>query len=283
MGAAILMFWPAVYNGYPLLYPDSMSYLQDGPRVARAVFLHELSPYYGGRSFIYAMGIVPFHWNVTPWPVVGLQSLVTAWTLWLVVRSFVAMGTLVAYGATVLGLCLLTGLAWFTSFIMPDIFGPVLYLCIYLMAFGWEGLARLERVGVMVVAWWAAAAHSTHLPLGLGLCVVAAVVLIAQRQPTRRWLAALGRGVTVILLAAVAHLALHAYLYGQPSLTGQRAPFLTARLVADGPGRWYLQQHCDGQPFALCGEWVGRSACRFVTRHIRFTPIGPVHRLSNWR
>ena len=35
--AALLMCWPAVYNRYPLLFPDSMSYLQDGPRVARAV------------------------------------------------------------------------------------------------------------------------------------------------------------------------------------------------------------------------------------------------------
>ena len=81
--AALLMCWPAVYNRYPLLYPDSMSYLQDGPRVARAVFLGQLSPYYGGRSFVYAMGIVPFHWNVTPWPILGLHAVLTAYVLWL--------------------------------------------------------------------------------------------------------------------------------------------------------------------------------------------------------
>jgi len=34
---ALLMTWPALYNGYPLLYPDSMSYLEDGPLVARAL------------------------------------------------------------------------------------------------------------------------------------------------------------------------------------------------------------------------------------------------------
>ena len=28
--AGLLLCWPALYNGYPLLYPDSMSYLQGG-------------------------------------------------------------------------------------------------------------------------------------------------------------------------------------------------------------------------------------------------------------
>src|SRR5207244_5309619 len=68
--AALLMSWPAVYNGYPLLYPDSMSYLRQGAPVARALFLHRFAGYYGGRSLIYSVGILPFHWNVTPWPVV---------------------------------------------------------------------------------------------------------------------------------------------------------------------------------------------------------------------
>jgi hypothetical protein len=40
---ALLMTWPALYNRYPLLYPDSMSYLEDARLVARALFLPESS------------------------------------------------------------------------------------------------------------------------------------------------------------------------------------------------------------------------------------------------
>ena len=83
------MAWPALLNRYPLLYPDSMTYLGDGRLVARALFLHRLSDYYGMRSFIYSLGILPWHWNVTAWPVVGLQALLTAFVIWLVVRSVV--------------------------------------------------------------------------------------------------------------------------------------------------------------------------------------------------
>ena len=45
------------------------------------MFLHQFSDYYGMRSFYYSLGILPFHWNVTAWPVVGLQNLIIAWVL----------------------------------------------------------------------------------------------------------------------------------------------------------------------------------------------------------
>src|SRR5260370_42046065 len=84
---AFLMTWPALYNRYPLLYPDSMSYLEGGPLVARALFLHKFSADYGGRSFIYCLGILTLHWSVTPWPIVARHALLAGYSIWLVVRS----------------------------------------------------------------------------------------------------------------------------------------------------------------------------------------------------
>ncbi len=46
----------------------------------------ERTGYYGMRSFIYSLGILPFHWNMTVWPVIALQALLVAWLLWLTVR-----------------------------------------------------------------------------------------------------------------------------------------------------------------------------------------------------
>ncbi|MGD0903283.1 MAG: hypothetical protein ABR924_10125, partial [Terracidiphilus sp.] len=78
---ALLLSWPAFYNGFPLLYPDSMTYLSDGRVVARALFLHQFSDYYGVRSFFYSLGILPWHWNISPWPIVALQCLLVAWVV----------------------------------------------------------------------------------------------------------------------------------------------------------------------------------------------------------
>jgi hypothetical protein len=252
--AALLMSWPAVYNGYPLLYPDSMSYLRQGAPVARALFLHRFAGYYGGRSLIYSVGILPFHWNVTPWPVVIINALLTAYVLWLVVRSLQPGRTYTAYFALLALLSVFTGLGWFVGWIMPDIFGPVLYLAIYLLVFAPETLSHAERRAVVLIAWWAVASHVTHLMLAGGLCILFVAVLAVRRQLTKRTLRPVGTVALIVFFAAAAHVALHTYLYGEPSLNGQRPPFLMARMIADGPGRWYLQQHCPTLHVEICSH-----------------------------
>jgi hypothetical protein len=251
LAGAFLMTWPALYNRYPLLYPDSMSYLEDGRLVARALFLHKFSPDYGGRSFLYCLGILPFHWNVNPWPIVALNAILTAYVLWLVVRSILPRQTLACYLALIVPLSLFTGLSWFVSLIMPDILGPILYLAMYLLIFARESLSPAERMTLVLIAWWAVASHVTHLILAGVFCVLL-LALLAFRRSTRQWLRGIAEVAMIVLIAAAAHLALHTYLYGEPSLNGKRPPFLMARVIVDGPGRSYLQQHCGDTKFHIC-------------------------------
>lgn len=252
LSAALLMAWPALYNGYPLLYPDSVAYVQDGPVVARALFLHKISDYFGMRSLIYSVGIFPFHWGINLAPVVALQAALTAYVLWLVVRSLAPRRTVIGYFAVVAALALFTGLGWIVSLIMPDILGPLLYLCIYLLVFAPESLSRGERLTLIPLAWWAAASHVTHLILAAGMCVLLASLLVFRRRPNAlRW-QAVGGVAVIVLMAVAAQLALNAYLYDSPSLDHEQPPFLTARVIADGPGRWYLERHCGNSELAVC-------------------------------
>jgi hypothetical protein len=257
MVGALLLTWPALYNRYPLLYPDSMTYLGDGRLVARALFLHQLSDYYGMRSFFYSLGILPWHWNVTPWPIVAFQSLLTAYVVWLVVqsiavRSILPTQTEARYLILIALLSLLTSVSWYSSLVMPDILGPLVYLCIYLLVFARDTLTRFDHVAVFLIAWWGITAHATHFLLAAGLCALLVLLLVLRRPLMQgRW-KAVGEVAIVIALAAAAQFALHGYLYGEPSLNGERPPFLMARIIADGPGRWYLEQHCGEVKFAIC-------------------------------
>jgi hypothetical protein len=253
--AALTLAWPAFYNGFPILYPDSMTYLDDGRLVARALFLHRFSAYYGMRSFIYSLGILPFHWNVSAWPVVALQAILAAWVLWLTVRSIgpvrpqrMAPG----YLTLVVLLSIFTSLSWYASLVLPDILGPMLYLSIYLLVFAGNTLARAERWSLYVLSWWAIASHATHLMLAAGLCALLATLALFARGNRRKRLQSIGPVALVVLIAALAQLALNGYLYGHPSLNGERPPFLAARIVSDGPGRWYLERHCGEVKWVLC-------------------------------
>jgi hypothetical protein len=257
---ALLMLWPAILNGYPLLYPDSISYLGDGRPLARILLLHGPKGYLAMRSEFYSLGIFPFHWNGTAWPIVALHALLTSYVLWLVVRSLaarcsarpVAPQFLVLIGL----LSLTTSLSWYVCFIMPDILGPVLYLSIYLLVFACDTLSARECWAVAAIAWWGMAAHCTQLILAAGLCILLGLLLLLRWPPMHKRGWGVAGVAAIILLVAVAQMALHGYLYGEPSLNVNRMPYLTARIVADGPGRWYLQQHCGELKWAICA-WAG--------------------------
>jgi hypothetical protein len=238
---ALLLAWPALLNRYPLLYPDSVSYLQDGRSIARALFLHELDGFEAMRSELYSLSIFPFHWNLTPWPVIALNALLTSWVLWLVVRSALPRRSVSTFLSLTALLSLFTTVSWYVSLLMPDIYGPLLYLSIYLLIFSRETLSRRE--------FWA-------------LSVLAAVLtlfLLLHWPPIAGRGRALAHVAALVALAAAAQMALHAYLYGNPSLNGHHPPYLMARIIADGPGATYLQQHCaapgtPGLDWAICAD-----------------------------
>jgi hypothetical protein len=251
---ALFMMWPALFNRYPLLYADSMTYIEDGGPVARALFLHKFSEYYGFRSLLYSLGILPFHWNVTPWPVVALQALLAAYVIWLIVRSILPRQTVLCYLGLCLLLSLLTTLSWFASLIMPDILGPLLYLSIYLLVFARETLSLVERLIIIVIAWWAITSHTSHLLVVFALWVLLALLKVVWRKSTRFQWRAIGEVGAIILLAAGAQVAVNDYLYDEPSLDAEHPPFLTARIIVDGPGRLFLEQHCGEVKFAICED-----------------------------
>ena len=249
---ALFMTWPAVYNGFPLLYPDSMTYITDGSLVARALFLHQYSVYYGMRSFIYSLVILPLHWNVTPWPIVAFQALIASYVVWLLVRSFAMRRPLLSFVVLTALLSVISTLGWYVSLIMPDILGPLMYLAIYLLVFAKTTLSRIDRWLLLLVIWWSAAAHITHLMLVVGLVVLLFILVAFRRKLRTRRLQSIGEVVGALLLSAAATMALHGFLYGKPSLSGERPPYLLARIIADGTGRSYLEQHCPQEKWAIC-------------------------------
>jgi len=256
VAGAAMMLWPALCNGYPLLFPDSISYLGDGRWLARILLLRGAKGYSAMRSEIYSLGIFPFHWNVTAWPIAAMQAMLASYVLWLVVRSLGGRRVELKFLTLVGMLSVTTSVGWYACFVMPDMLGPVLYLTIYLLVFARETLSVREQCAVCAIAGWAMGSHCTHLALACGLCVLLGL-LLWMGWPAMR---ARGRGVAwvaaIALLMAGMQMALHGYLYGEPSLNGKRMPYLTARLVADGPEGRYLQQHCGERRWAMCA-WVG--------------------------
>jgi len=264
LAALALLLWPALVSGYPLIYPDTLDYLGTG-RAAWAALLHaQHSAFYAVRSPVYAAAIYLFHWNHTPWPILALNAGAVLFTVYLVTRALVQRDARRKTLVVLAVVSIVSGLSWYTSLLMPDIFGAPLYLAIYLFAFARETLRPVEKIVLAALAIFGALAHASHLLLAIGLCATLWLVwlmLRGRKSSSGLTMHSLCVVTSVVMGAIFLQLVVNQRLYGHASLDGERPPFLEAHIIADGTGARYLREHCMEHPdWALCHHLDNLSA-----------------------
>ncbi len=271
VAGALMLAWPAFYNGYPLETFDTGGYL------ATAWFgSHQPE----NRSVFYGLSIAPLLALHSEWPIVLVQAGIAAAMIFLVLRAVAGLVRPGQYLLVILPLALLTSFSWHISNIMADMFAGLLPLGFFLLAFARDRLALWERIFVFALMCLSALVHFSHLPLAAALALVAVGILLWERRPRRGLLtgAACCFGVTVMAIGA--QLALH-WSVSDKSLTaaGGGPLFLLARLVEDGPAKDYLLEHCPETKFALC-PFVDHMP--MPATHFLWSEDGPVRRLGGF-
>jgi hypothetical protein len=236
--ATLLLCVAAIYNGYPLVFPDTGGYIG-------------LNDNYF-RSFFYNLFLAPALWAHTLWLVVVLQSLIIAHLLRLVLRAVFGLTSPLALLGVIIPLCLLSNLPWFTGFIMPDIFTGVLILTLFLLVFCLPQLGSGEKIYIIALAVVAAMVHLSHIPLALGLLGTAWLFKMVMRKQHLLPSPALWRATIAVALAIVILLANNYRTYGILTISPGGYAFPLARLLADGPAVRYLRVHCPEKNYALC-------------------------------
>jgi hypothetical protein len=244
--ATVLLLWPALLNGYPLVFADTGTY------VSQAVE-HHLG---WDRPVFYSFFILALHMTLTTWPVVVAQALVTAHTLWLVRRCFGAPGgqSAAAWRLVVIVAILAAGtsLPWLTAELMPDLATPLLALVLTLLVIAPDRLGPWERVWLAALAAGLIAVHQSN--------VLLAPLLLVVLLPLRRRLGAgaplgwrgVARAVGPLVAAALALVAVNLVGHGRASLSPYGNVFLLARSLYDGPAMDALVRHCPQAGWRLC-------------------------------
>jgi hypothetical protein len=240
LAAGILFCWPAFWNGYPLVFADTGTYLGQA-----------LLVYLGwDRPAFYSVFLHGLHWRLSLWPPVLAQGVIAAHLLALSLRVLDRPGPAPLLACAV-ALAVLTGLPWFASQLMPDIFTGLTVLVLWLLAFGRDRLGRLELAWLLLLATIGIAVHLTHLPLALGLAVVAGGLAWA-RQGARVAAGVVARLVLPALVAAVATVGLNAAAHGRAALSPFGSVFLAARLIEDGPALRVIEAQCPQSGWRIC-------------------------------
>ncbi len=241
-----------------------------------------------GRSIYY--GALAYLGQLTGgfWLTVFVQGLAVAWLAEITLRAG-GQRALPAYAGVMAVLALATPAPLFVADLMPDIWSGVAIGAMALL-FALSGrLTRLDLAALAAMTVFAAMAHNSHVLIIAGVMAAGAGLWLVSRLSSRPqrsggpgprvagatwapgpgsappsgmsggvWTQAVDprRGLAVGALAiacAVAGTLLFAAMVkhsvGAAPIT---PPFLTARVVADGPGRLYVREHCRDHAFAVC-------------------------------
>ena len=258
--------WPALINGGVLWFTDSLSYL-NGPRTALAKLfgagegaVHglsepqpagapEASKPYAGRSIYFGFYMYGAFSLLGGLGIALANAAVFVTTLMVALRPFFSdrlRGTLFVCFC----LALLTSAPFFASYAMPDLFAGIAILAAIRLLGVPDTPTRAERLFFMVMLVFALVSHTSHILVVAGLAIVAPFVF---RMMVNRWnFAASGTVLVAVGLAVLAEALFTATVVRVYQATPLRPPFLSARLIDDGPGYDYLVEHCAEQDFALC-------------------------------
>ena len=232
LGGGLLLVWPAALNLYPLVFIDTISYLNH-------TTLPE-TPW--DKTQAYGPFLHLFHWRLSLWPPLLAQGLIASHLVWLTQRMARGTATPAAHLLVCGVLAALTAAPWFVATLMPDALTGLAPLCLLLLGFG--RLSRAETAWVVLVGTLAIAAHLSHLPTALAM-VGLTLLLTRRARPVLR--TALPLGLALLFLAGSNLLA-----FGRATLSPHGSVFLLARLQDDGPAAAVIRARCPAAGWHLC-------------------------------
>jgi len=240
--ASGLLLWPALWNGYPLVFSDTGTYLSQA-----------IHGYLGwDRPVFYSLFLYPLHLQISTWPAIVAQALLAAHMLHLLRRVLAPCASPWWLLGLAGALAVLTALPFLASELIPDLFTSLLVLALALLVLAPELLSGGERLWLALFATFMIAAHQSHPPLALAL--------LALLAPARRWLGAtpmpgrnwLWHALLPLPLACLALVAMNLIGHGRAALSPFGNVFVLARVIYDGPGMAVLARDCPAAGWRLC-------------------------------
>ena len=242
-GAAWLVLAPALWNGFPFMFYDTGAFID---LAMQGGFKPE-------RSAVYGVFLAAFQPGLSLWPVAVAQVVLTLLVMAEFARVVLPGLTPRQFFFHVVVLTLVTDLPWSAPEVMPDVFAPVLVLCLYLLGFHSAALSLPRKAALVAVAVLATTSHASHLGLAAGLAAVTVLGQLASRRAGQgtvrpRWgLPALVFGLSLALVMIT-----NAARTGEVFISRAGPSFIMARLLQDGIAQRVLNDTCPASGYELC-------------------------------
>ena len=269
LGVAISLALPALWNGYPLVYYDSVDYVI-------MPFSWDMPIYRTGAYGVFALSARLVH---SLWGLVIVQSLIVAYVLYEAFRLFGPRTPAQSLMVGSLFLCVMSGLPWLTSEVMPDAFTGVVVLVTQVLEFQDGGLGRRRVWGLVAILAIATDVHTSHFAIlgGLIVCLYVAYWLARHGLPL------LAPKVRMVFVSFVVALGIaigsNWLMTGRPFLTQPSAVLTLGLLVQDGLAKQYLDEVCrkpgtDNPRLCMARNRLPGNANEFIWHDPDFWKLG---------
>lgn len=240
--AGFLLLWPAFWNGYPLVFSDTGTYIY-------SAFTLEVPV---DRPIGYGLLLRFFSMQASLWLAVYAQAFLAVWLLWKMVEAFFHKRHFAVHLAAVGLLSAATSLPWVVSQVMPDLFPGLLFLTIFLFVFGKNGL--IEKLVLASMMIFLLITHSANFLMSLGLLAITFLMVFTGRFSKNRtdYLRRLVIMFAVTLVAPVFFLLSNYHQGNGFVLSPSSHVFLMARVNDAGILDQFLSARCQNTRYFLC-------------------------------
>jgi len=238
----IIISSTSLYNGYPLIYYDSVNYLE------QSINLNDVSTNPPG----YPIFIRIFSWQDTLWPVVFAQSLLVSILIFLVLKNLIGDKYLFQFHFfTISFLTIFSSLGWTASLVMADIFAAMAILSVYL------ALNSKSSLPVKIFCWIILFISCiSHFSIILLIVVIISIFFIYDLKSSGFQLFRSFKKVVITLIVIVISVLFinnyHLIVKQNQKSQDIKHVIIMARLMETGILDEFLDKNCDNYRYTLC-------------------------------
>jgi hypothetical protein len=234
LGALFLML-DAFYNGYPIVYSDTSTYLASGFHLETPV----------DRPITYGLFIRITSINgISLWLTIFCQSLILSYLLFLFMEQFVGEKFTIKYGLLlILLISLFTGSSWTSSQLMADIFTPIAALSLALILFG--NLKKSTQISLIALYVISICMHIGHV-LFFGILLIT-VLGLKKWFFEKDYLPDLYKKLSILFVLTLASI-----LTMGSAISKSKDVFMMGAMVEQGITKQYLDEYCGTKQYKIC-------------------------------
>ncbi|MEO8762284.1 MAG: hypothetical protein ABI448_15420 [Bacteroidia bacterium] len=253
---------PTFYNGFPLVYSDTGTYINSG--------MKGFVP--NDRPALYGLFIKATSLGFSLWLVVFMQCLILSYILWLVFKLIVKNDQVkYTFILVLVFLTAFTSIGWYAGQIMPDIFTPICILSMGLLLF-YKEIKSINTLVVSGIFIFSTGVHFSNIIIALLLLFTVFIFVKVKRSYFIMTFSLL-----VLSLLSVGIINYSIEKKFRMSKSG--SVFIMGRLIDSGVLKTFLQDKCPTQDYELCAckDSLPRNSREFL-----WYDSSPLQKMGGW-